>query len=707
MALVNKIRERSGIAITIIAIALILFIVGGDLLGSRGLFGGKTQKVGEIAGNSILAQDFQKKLDQARVEYEAQSGQSANDQVLAQLREKVWNDLLIDYAYQKEFDALGLTLSDEEKTDMFFGKYIDPAVRQSFTDPQTGIFDKNRVLQQRKQIMAMPAGSIQQLGWQAFVRDIQRQHLMSRYVNLIRMSSYVTTAEAKKDYEGQTAKVDAKYLYVPFYSIADSTIKVTDSELKDYLNAHKDEYKGANTRSLDYVAFGVAPSKADSLALKNTLTQLAKDLAKSPNDSSFARMNSDVPHPLYWSLRDMDDQLKEAVAGFFPGQIAGPFRTDNTYTIYKYTGTKRDSLYTIKASHILIRPTNESDSAKASARVRAENILKELKGGADFAAMAAQNGSDGTAQRGGDLGYFQNNGSMVKPFETAVFGFNGTGLLPNVVETDFGYHIIKVTEAKNNLQYRIIAVSKQLGPSQATRDEVYRKADAFAAAHKSLEDMEAAAKKDKSLVLLKANRIPEGSTNLNMMQNAQPVVRWAFDDKTDVGDVSQVFEVNDAYIVAALTGKTSEDEVKVDDFRDELTAKVRNERKAEEIMKKLGGLAGAGTLESIAQKYGAGALVESANDLTLTSGLLTSAGADPTALGKAFGMKPGQKSKPFKGEGGVFIMETLKKTPAPAIADYAQYKNTALQMELQRSGYFVNEAIRDNAKVKDYRAKFF
>lgn len=707
MALVNKIRERSGIAITIIAVALILFIVGGDLLGARGLFGSKTQKVGEIAGNTILAQDFQKKLDQARVEYEAQSGQSANDQALAQLREKVWNDLLVDYAYEKEFDALGLTLSDAEKTDMFFGKYIDPSVRQSFTDPQTGIFDKNRVIQQRNQIMKLPAGSIQQVGWQAFVRDIQRSHLMNRYVNLIRLSTYVTSAEAKRDYEAQTAKADVKYVYVPFYSIADSTVKVTDSELKDFLAAHKDEYKGANTRSLDYVAFGVAPSKADSTALKNTLTQVAKDLAKTPNDSSFARMNSDVPHPLYWSLRDMDDQLKEAVKTFFPGQIAGPYRTDNTYTVYKYGGTKRDSLYTVKASHILIRAANQSDTAKASARLRAENILKQLKSGADFAAMAAQNGQDGTAQRGGDLGYFQNNGSMVKPFETAVFGFNGTGLLPNLVETDFGFHIIKVTEAKNNLLYRIVAVSKQLGPSQATRDEVYRKADAFAAANKSLAEIEAAVKKDKSIVLLKANRIPEGSTNLNMMQNAGTVVRWAFDDKTDVGDVSQVFEVNDAYIVAALTGKTSEEDVKVDDFRDELTARVRNDLKADQILKKLGGLANLSSLEQVAQKYGAGALVETVNDISMANGLLTSAGADPTALGKAFGLKPGQKSAPFKGEGGVFILQTLKKADAPAIADYTQYKTAAQLSELQRSGYFANEAIRENAKVKDYRAKYF
>ena len=186
MAIVNKIRENSGVAITVIAVALLLFIVGGDLIGNGRLFGGNRQIVGEIAGHEIQLQDFQKQFDQARMEYEAQTGQSANEQVQAQLREKVWNDLVMDYAYQKEFDALGLEVSPEEANDMFFGRYIDPAVRQAFTNPQTGIFDKAAIAQQRSQIMKMPAGSPQQVGWQSFVRDVQRNHLMNRFLNLNR-----------------------------------------------------------------------------------------------------------------------------------------------------------------------------------------------------------------------------------------------------------------------------------------------------------------------------------------------------------------------------------------------------------------------------------------------------------------------------------------------------------------------------------------
>lgn len=704
MALVTKIREKSGLAIGIIAVSLILFIVGGDLIGSGGgLFGGNNQKVGEIAGNTILVQDFQRKVDEARLGYEAQTGRAASEQELQLIREQAWNQFILEYAYQKEFDALGLTVSPEESNDMFFGKYIHPAVKQQFTNPQTGQFDKNIIIQFRNTLPKAPAE--QQAQWQNFVKSVQADRLRTKYENLIRLSTFVTTAEAQREYQAQNSKASVKYLFVPFYAIPDSSVQVADAQLEDYLGKHRDQYKGANTRSIQYVAFGVVPSAKDSLDFKNQLTQVAKGLATAPNDSSFARSNSDTPAPLYWSAQELTPQLKESVGSFFKGQIVGPFQQGNTYSIYKYDGTKQDSLYTVKASHILIRPTDTSDSAKASARRRAESILSQLKSGASFEAMAAQNGQDGTAQQGGDLGYFKNNGQMDKKFQDAVFGFNGTGLLPNVVETDFGYHLIKVTEPKSNTLYRIVAVNKTLGPSQATRDEAYRRADQFASENKSLEEMEAAVKKQKDLVLLRAERIAENAASLNMMPNAREVVRWAFDDDTNVGETSPVFEVNDTYLVAALTNQTSEDEVKASDFRDELTQKVRNELKGEQILKKLQGTSG--SLDQIAAKYGAGALVETANDLTLANGLLNTAGADPVAIGKAFGLKPGQRSKPFVGETGVFIVETLSKTEAPVVADYSLYKNQIQQDRAQRAQTYINEAIKDNAKIKDYRAKFF
>ncbi|WP_461096564.1 peptidylprolyl isomerase [Spirosoma luteolum] len=704
MSVINKIRERSGLAVGVIAVSLILFIVGGDLLGGRSmLFGGNQQEVGEIAGQSIDVQEFNAKVDQLRAQYEQQTGRAPAEQDMAQLREQAWNQLLFDIAYQKEFDKLGLKVSPEELVDMVQGNNISPAVRQAFTNPQTGVFDKSQIISYLKGLKNLPPQ--QQAAWASFEQNISQSRLRDKYEGLMRLSNFATTAEAQKEYQAQNTKANIKFLFVPYYAINDTTVKVTDSQLQEYLDKHKDEYPGVNSRSIQYVTFSVAPSKEDSATLYNEIKTLARGLGAAANDSSFALQNSDVRVPLYMTAGEMPEQLRASIPTFAPGGIYGPFREGNTYFIYKYGGTRRDTSFTARASHILIRPTAQTDSAKAEARRRAQSILEQIQGGASFEALAQTNSADGSAQLGGDLGYFKNNGQMVKPFESAVFGASSAGLIPRLIETDFGYHIIKVTEPKTNQLYRIAAIGKTIAPSQATRDEALRKADQFASDVHTKDEFVAKVKEDKSLVVATAERISEGASQVNALTDARQLVRWTFDDKTDVNDVSTPFEIGDQYVIAVLTNKTDKDKVQVSDYRNELTAKVRNQLKGEQIISKLGNASG--SLESIAQKYGAGALVETADDVNLATGFLRSAGVDPAALGRAFGLKAGKRSKPFAGEAGVLILEPTSITPAPAIADYSLYKNQIQQNNSARTGFYINEAIKEAAKVEDNRARFY
>ena len=703
MSVINKIREKSGWAVGFIGISITLFVLG-DLFGNNTIFGGgNNQTLGEIDGKEINVQDFQSRMDVMRQNYEAQTGRAAGEQELTALREQAWNQMIIDIAYRKQYDKLGLAVTDEEKTDMVQGNNISPAIQQAFANPTTGAFDKSAVVNYLKNLKTLPLP--QQQSWADFEKNLYADRLRQKYEGIIQMSSYVTKAEAEKEYMAQNTKANLRYLYVPFYSMPDTTIKVTDSQLSSYLKDHKDEYKGIDSRTIQYVTFPVVPNPEDSATLNDEIKNLARGLASATNDSAYARMNSDIAVPTTMSYANMSDQLKAAVSTFVPGGVYGPYREGNTYFIYKYGGTRQDSLSTVRASHILISFENPSDSAKAATRQKAENILNQLRGGANFEALAATNSTDqNSAQRGGDLGYFQNNGGMVKPFEDAVFSMNGTGLIPRLVESQYGYHIIKVTDAKSNTLYRLATIAKTIAPSQATRDDAYRKADQFAASVSNKEEFDAAVAKDKSLVIATATRIPENANNVNAIQNAREIVRWAFNDKTGLNKVSQVFETDDQYVVAVLTGQTDADDVKVDDFRDELTAKVRNQLKAEQIINKLGTVS---DLEAAAKKYGAGALVETADEVTLATGLLSSAGFDPYALGKGFGLKQGQKTKPFAGENGVFVMEQLGKTAAPQIADYTPYKSQIQQNVSSRASFLVNEAIRDNAKIVDRRAKFF
>ncbi len=703
MSLINKIREKSGIAVAAIGISITLFVLG-DLFGNNTLFGGGgNQSLGEIDGKEITMPDFQSRLDVMRTNYEAQTGRPAGEQEMTALREQAWNQMVVDIAYKKQYDKLGLAVTDDEMVDMVQGNHISPAIQQAFANPTTGAFDKSAVINYLRNLKTLPLP--QQQSWADFEKNLRSDRLRQKYENIVRMASYVTKAESEREYMAQNTRASLRYLYVPFYSMADTTVKVTDSQLESYLRDHRDEYKGVNTRTLQYVTFPIVPGKEDSTELNTEIKNLARGLAAAPNDSAYARMNSDVAVPMDMSYAMMSDQLKGAVSTFIPGGVYGPYRENNTYFIYKYGGTRQDSVATARASHILIRPDNPSDSAKEAARQRAEGILNQIRGGASFEALAATNSTDqGSAQRGGDVGYFQNNGAMVKPFEDAVFSMSSNGLVDRLVESQYGFHIIKVTDPKSNTLYRMATIAKTIAPSQGTRDEAYRKADQFAASVDTKAEFDEAVAKDKSLVVATAARIPESSENVNAIQNAREIVRWAFNDKTGVDKVSQVFETDDQYVVAVLTGKTDQDEVKVDDFRDELTAKVRNEVKATQITEKLGTV---GDLETMARKYGAGALVETADDVTLATGLLSSAGFDPMALGVGFGLKKGQKSKIFTGENGVFVMEQVGKTAAPQIADFTPYKNQIQQGVDSRASYLLNEAVRDNAKIVDRRAKFF
>ena len=704
MSVINKIRERSGLAVGIIAVSLIMFIVGGDLLGGRSMLsGGDQQKIGEIAGKSIDYQEFNAKVDALRAQFEQQSGRAPTEQDIVQLREQAWNQTLFETAYQTEFDKLGLKVSPEELVDMVQGNNISPAVRQAFTNPQTGVFDKSGIISYLKGLKNLPPQ--QQQAWASFEKNLASDRLREKYESLMRLSVFATTAEAQKEYQAQNSKADVKFLFVPYYAINDTTVKVTDGQLQDYLNKHKDEYPGTNSRSLQYVTFSVAPSKEDSATLYNEIKTLARGLGAAKNDSTFAQQNSDVRVPLYLTAGEMPEQLRASIPTFSPGGIYGPFREANTYFIYKYGGTKQDTSFTARASHILIQPTAKTDSAKADARRRADAILKQIQGGASFEALAQTNSADGSAQNGGDLGYFKDNGQMVKPFESAVFGATAAGLIPRLIETDFGFHIIRVTQPKTNTLYRVAAIAKTIAPSQATRDEALRKADQFASDVRTKEAFDAKVKEDKSLVVATAERIPENANQINALTDARTVVRWAFDDKTDLNAVSEPFEIGDQYVIAVMTNKTDEDKVSVADFRNELTAKVRNQLKGEQIITKLSGASG--SFEAIAQKYGTGALVETVPDVNLATGFLRSAGVDPTALGTAFGLKPGKRSKPVVGETGVLMLETTKLTPAPPVADYALYKTQIQQNATSRMGFYINEAIKEAAKVEDRRAKFY
>ncbi|MBO0359749.1 SurA N-terminal domain-containing protein [Hymenobacter sp. BT186] len=706
MALINTIREKSGWAVGTVAIGMLLFIVGGDLIGGKNkLFGGNENVVGEVAGQKIELNDFNAALEQAKQGFIQQQGRQPDEQAMGYLRDQAWNQTIYKIAFQKEFDKLGLTVSEDELTDMVQGKNIHPSIRQAFTDQQTGQFDRSKIIQYLQGLDKLPPDA--QAAWLNFEANLGPERAGQKYNNLIKLSTYVTTAEAKRFDEDQNTKASLRYLFIPYFSISDSAVKVTDDQLQAYLDKNKSRYKVEDGRSIEYVTVPVVASKEDSAAVRQNVAQLAVQFASAPNDSLFVKLNSDQPYNgAYLSPADMPEKLRQQLP-LTVGKVYGPYAENGTTSLFKVTGQKAGTAYAARASHILIKPEGTTPEADAAAKAKATEVLNKIKGGADFAAMARQYGTDGTVSTGGDLGWFQ-QGRMVPEFEKAIFGASATGLLPAPVKTSFGYHIIKITAPKTNQTYQLAAVQKKIEPSDATRDAAYAKAQELKGQITDLESLRKVVAKDKTLQKQEARGLGRGDQAVNNLQGAREVVRWAYGTggkTTKVGDVSEVFDVNDQYVVAVLTGERSKGVADVAGLKPELTAAVRNEEKAKQIMAKLNGKNG--TLEQLAAGYGAAAQVKTADGVVLGTGAIPGLGTEPLAVGKAFGLKPGQKSAPIQGEQGVLIVEPVSVQKPTTPTDIAAVRKQLTTQRTGRADGLIYEAVKTNANVKDERNKFF
>ncbi|MCC9165324.1 peptidylprolyl isomerase [Pontibacter harenae] len=703
MALINKIREKSGWAVGAIAIGLGVFVVGGDLLGPNSrLLGNNATTVGEIAGEEIEYQEFDLVYQQLRANYENQSGRAATENELAMLREQAWNQLIYKIALQKEYDRLGIEVTEEELADMVQGNNIHPSVRQAFTNPQTGEFDRNQVVQYLQNLDQM--GPESRPMWVNFEQGLAAERAQTKYSNLLSKSVYITDAEAKNHYYAQNSSASLRVLYVPYGTVSDSTVQVTDAQLRDYFERHKALYKVEEGRSIQYVTIPVTASGEDSTYYQQDVESLTQQFAAASNDSAFVNANSDVPYDgTYAHPGELPSQLTDQLP-LEEGKVYGPFTNNNSMALHKVVDVREGDVAAAKASHILFKPEGDSPEAKAAALARANEVLAQLKGGADFAQMAAQHGTDGTASVGGNLGWFQ-EGRMVAPFDKAVFGASSTGLLPNPVETEYGYHIIKITAPKTKQQFKIASLERTLEPSDATRDAAYAVADELSGTSENLKEFDENVAANKSLVKEEAVNIGKNNILVNNLTTARELVRWTYAKDTEVGDVSPVFEINDQFVVAVLTGKREKGYADIESVREELTAAVRDELKAEQIINKLKGATG--TLDQIAASYGADAIVRSVDNISLTNGSIDGLGFEPKVVGRAFGLKEGSRSAPIDGQGGVAIVELQSLNKAAEPTSLVSVKEQLRNMRSSQAESNAFEAIKEKAEIKDNRVRFF
>ncbi|MEQ9230265.1 MAG: SurA N-terminal domain-containing protein, partial [Cyclobacteriaceae bacterium] len=415
MALINTLRKRMGkVVVGFVAFSMFAFILTDLFQSNSVLLGGNDTTIAEIAGKDISYEQFQAKVSELSYIFAINNQREPSSDEIETIRVQAWNALILDYAYKSQYDELGITVTNSEVVDMVQGNNIDPQIKQFFSDPNTGEFSRENVVAFLQQLNSAPAQ--QRASWLSFEDRLKPNRMVKKYENLLALTNYVTTAEAKSKYEAQGSNMSVDYFYVPFFSVADSLFTISESELKSYLSANAEQYQREESRSLNYVVFPIQPSADDTAFVKEEIARLRNGLIGSKNDSTFALMNSDGLN----SFQSISDPglIPVGLIGAEVGTVTEPTLVGDKYAISKLSAITEGDEAFVKARHILIEMDGNSESAKAEARGKANDIISQLKKGADFAELAAINSADkSNANNGGDLGWFGENGNFVQPFK--------------------------------------------------------------------------------------------------------------------------------------------------------------------------------------------------------------------------------------------------------------------------------------------------
>ena len=699
MAILSKIRNRSGLLLILIGFALLAFVVQ-DLF-SNG-FKSISTDVGSVNGKEISFEEFRIKV--ANVEKNGQNGQPMS---ALQASNQVWNQEVNIALLTAEFEKLGLRVGEKHIIEVF---KADPNIGQNqmFLNA-AGKFDLNKF---KDYFKTNPEG-IQMLKDRE--KDAELNAKYQIYNSLVKGAMFTTESEGKFKYESEANKVNFDFVSVPFSSIKDSDVKVTDDEIIAYMKTKEKKFKSEESRELDYVVIQEKPSAQDEAEIKKNVDGLLlpsvrynKETGKNDtisgfrsatNIGEFVNANSDLPFDSsYVTKQDLPAGNSEQLFNLPVGEIYGPYMNNNYYCISKALGRKAGAK--VKASHVLISwegtkvPNKKEKRTKEQAKAKADGLLAQaLANPGMFMMLAMTNSDDSSAQQGGDLGYFA-PGQMVKPFND--FAFNNPVGKIGLVETEFGYHIINVTDKQDAI--KLATIAQKIEPSEATNDKIYAQATKF--------EMDAVNKDFASLVKeikLTANpvaRVKAIDENFGSVSNQRQIVKWAFESDTKIGSVKRFEVVNVGHVIAKLKSISEKGLMTIEEAKPQVEPILKNKKKAAKIIAKIK----AGSLAAIAAANKV--TVMNAVDLTIENPSVPNAGFEPKVVGLAFSSKVGQVSKPIEGNSGVYVIATKSVTKALPLKSHVDYVNKVKQQVTSYSGR-VMPALKEDADIKDNRADFY
>lgn len=704
MAVIGTIRKHSALAVILVGVAITAFILS-DLFTGQGRRA--VPPVGVIDGNEISYADYTNRVDEALEIQAANMGvENVTPEQAFEVRNTVWNEFLEKVIMGEEYDKLGLVVTEEELFDQVQGPNPHELILQYFKDPNTNQYNPALVLQFLQNLDNMKPE--QKAQWIQLEQYIKKDRLSQKYKNLVSKSYYIPQAFAQMDYDSKQRTAEVSYVAVKYSNIPDSDVKVTDEDYEAYYEKNKQQYLQDPSRDIDYVIFEIKPSAEDMIRSEKDFRDLYSEFLTTTDVGSFVNAVSDNRYDsAYFKQGELPLAIDSIMFNSPVGTFVPPYIEDNAYHAAKLIDVQNrpDSM---KADHILIayqgafRASEEIKRSKEEAQKMADSLYNILKKAPDLIGMMAQKHSDDPSkeENKGDLGWFA-DGSMVGPFNEAVY--NGKVGDITMAETQFGFHIIRITGKLEPVKkVRVARIDRAIEPSSKTAQDIYTQASIFAGESNSIEKFEKTVT-DQGINKRSATYLREMQNAIPGITNAREIVRWAFAETTEVGNISPVFDIGESYVVAVLKVAREEGITPLEQLKPNISVLVLNEKKAEKIMQQIGNVS---DLNQVASSFGT--VVESNKSLTFSSRNIPGFGSEPEVIGTIFTLEPGKISPPLKGNGAVFIAR-VERFVDPQPATNLDINKAQLTMGFQSrvSNNSMFTALQEKAEIEDNRLLFY
>jgi peptidyl-prolyl cis-trans isomerase D len=705
MSALQFLREKAGVLVAgVIGLSLFLFVVSDFFGGGRGqrMKQKKYYEIGQIGGEYVSYQDYDLRLQNLSEIYKLSGRTNIDESTTETMREQTWQQIVREKILDSQYKKLGIGVSTEEVDELVLGNNPHQIVQQLFTDQKTGVFNKSSMVNFLKQT---EVDETAKKYWLFFENEIVNDRMNSKYNTLVAKGLFVTSKQAEFDKNLAGNTVDFSYILKNYSSVSDSSVSVSESDIESYYSKHKQSYKRTAVRDIEYVTFDVIPSEDDIKQTEQWINKTKEEFTTAADPVQFINTTADSRYVGFFTpLSGVPENLKEFVQKEDLTSIFGPYIEDGSYKVAKLIAVA-DRPDSVHVRHILLSPdqTRSLDIVKR----QADSLVKLIKSGAPFEALAIANSSDqGSAQIGGDLGWFP-EGRMVVPFSNACFSGKKGDI--KTVETTFGIHIIEIlAQSKNTRKYNTGIVDRKILAGSLTNQKAYSEASQFAGTNDTYEKFNKTIS-EKSMNKRVANSIAPQQKTLPGLDNPRSLIMSLFQAEKGkiILDNSQqaVFEVGDKYVVAYCT-KVQEDGIaSVKDVENDIRFILIKDKKADLISAEFSKNNGTGkTIDDIARSMGL--TVQEATQINFRSYTVQGAGTEPTLIAAASVSKQGMVAGPVKGTNGVFMLAANTVTPSPG-EDLKVVKGRLKTSFQARGNYEAYEALRKGANIIDKRYKFY